>query len=271
MILEMSEPPSATSEPPEGAQADGALQEARDDAETEIASVADLLTILAATDPGKQKWFRGQVDSGWALVPSAKRSAGWIKAEGDMLKRFRQEVAGRTSLTPSHEWEWICLAQHHRLPTRLLDWSTNPLIGLYFAVESDDGGDGATDGALFALDPAELNERSFGAPNVLLLGVDRDLDDYLLDATSHQKRDPVAVVAQQSFGRLIAQSGVFTLTHHRDPLPLADSVAPILAKWTIPLTAKEQIRNELAALNIHAASVYVDPDRFAMRIHSLYE
>jgi hypothetical protein len=199
------------------------------------------------------------------------RKAGWFKAEGDMLKLFRQEVAGRTGVSPAHEWDWVCLAQHHRLPTRLLDWSTNPLIGLYFAAEFDEGDAGDANGALYSLDPAALNERSFGSSNILLLGADRDLDDYLLSSPSQQKRDPVAVVAQQSFGRLIAQSGVFTLTHHKDSTPLADSLAPMLTRWIVPLASKERIRNQLAAMNIHAASVYVDPDRFALRIRQSFE
>lgn len=242
-----------------------------DGAEPRIESVADLVALLSTLEPDKPTWFRGQVDQGWTLVPSVLRKAGWLKAEGDMLKLFRQEVAGRTSARPAHEWDWVCLAQHHRLPTRLLDWSTNPLIGLYFAVEVDDGDAGPADGALYSLDPTGLNQRSFGAPSILLLGADRDLDDYLLSSPSQQKRDPVAVVAQQSFGRLIAQSGVFTLTHHKDPTPLATSLEPMLARWVVPLAAKEKIRNELATMNIHSASVYVDPDKFALRIRKSHE
>lgn len=245
--------------------------DAEESDEQEIQSVSDLIALLDSWDRRSRPWFRGQVDKGWSLVPSGLRNASWIKHEGDMLKRFRQEVAGRASVQPAHDWDWVCLAQHHRLPTRLLDWTTNPLIGLYFAVERDDGHDGKADGRLFALDPYELNRISFGSDNVLLLGADQDLNDYLLASPSQQKRGPVAVVAQQTFGRLIAQSGVFTLSHHLDAQPLADALGPALSSWRVPLEKKERIRNELEALNIHSASVYLELDSFATRIRESYQ
>ncbi|MBW8182913.1 FRG domain-containing protein [Shewanella nanhaiensis] len=52
-----------------------------------------------------------------------------------------------SSEIPTCEFEWLFLAQHYSLPTRLLDWSTNPLVALYFAVEKDD----ATDGGIYAV------------------------------------------------------------------------------------------------------------------------
>ncbi len=200
------------------------------------------------------------------------RDRGWLEAEADMIKRFRQAGASRIRYQPSNEWEWVCLAQHHGIPTRLLDWSENPLIGLYFAAEADDAGNGPVDGKLFSLNPDLLNATSAGKPTgVLLLGQDDQLNEYLPSASPKMKQGGVAVIAPQSFDRIEAQSGVFTVTHSLDPLDLSESCPDAIEEFVIPQTAKAHLRAELERLNITAATVYPDLQHIGMAIKQRYQ
>ncbi|MGV8895045.1 MAG: FRG domain-containing protein [Rhodoglobus sp.] len=208
-------------------------------------------------------WYRGQVDADWKLKPSVQRRREWIDTETAMLTRFRQLTVSRVVRPPEDDWGWICLAQHHRLPTRLLDWSENPLVGLYFAVEEDEG----VDGKVFAMNPHGLNTKNFGSDiGVLLLGRDERVDPYSPYKAGSAKASPLAVVAPQRFDRVVAQAGTFTVTHHLDAADFETDSGSLVESWVIPLTKKQDIRNELAMLGISAATVYPDLDRISVMI-----
>src|ERR1035441_4262176 len=83
--------------------------------------------------------FRGQTDD-WPLQPKLFRNFHDANKLRELECWFMQEFWHRCFyLLPSHpedQYDVMSLAQHYGLPTRLLDWSSNPLMALFFAVES---------------------------------------------------------------------------------------------------------------------------------------
>ena len=88
--------------------------------------------------------FRGQVRDK-PLLPKLARSPlhhDFENREGLMFEEFKRTSLGLTDFIPQSDWDFLALAQHHGLPTRLLDWTYGALSGVYFAVENGPGQDG---------------------------------------------------------------------------------------------------------------------------------
>lgn len=238
--------------------------------ETSIKNVEDLIRALNELEPPKAPWFRGQRDGAWDLNPSVRRLGDARRVEGEILDRFRQEASATVPHSSMSEWDWICLAQHHGISTRLLDWTTNPLIALYFATEEPKDKE-KCDGRLFRLNPRGLNSISYGdAAEVLLLDSNAQLNAYLPSDKDSQRLSQVAVVAHKSFSRIQAQAGTFTLKHQLDTDDLTKQAGVHLKSWLVPLTEKQTIREQLSALGIDEGTVYADLDARARRIMEDY-
>lgn len=116
---------------------------------------------LGQNGEGKRRlYFRGQskrTADGYPLTPSVARYkhldgltlAEREQKECEVLDTFSNHLLTYVQHRPLTAWEELAIAQHHGLPTRFMDWTTNPLVALYFAVRNTGGK--TSDSAVYVL------------------------------------------------------------------------------------------------------------------------
>jgi len=204
------------------------------------------------TEPRGRWVFRGHSNAKFELIPSVGRAKHTAKSreryEQSLFDIFKREAKAYSDVLPTNNWEWLSLAQHHGLPTRMLDWSYNPLVALYFAVEADDD----SNGKLFALRAVRRK--------------------YVLPRSPFQIEKPVKLFPNLVTPRIRAQEGVFVVCHNVES-PLDQALPP---GWTVEdhlVTAsrKHELRYELFRLGIHASSLFPDLDGLSARLKWQHE
>jgi FRG domain len=98
--------------------------------------------------------FRGVPRATHGLDTSLQ-TGGFEAHEPHLLTSFRK-YALRNAVPGDFVWNWLSLAKHHGLPTRLLDWSYSPYVGLHFATQNLK--DFEQDGAVWCVDYRATNE-----------------------------------------------------------------------------------------------------------------
>ena len=230
--------------------------------DSQLTSVGELISNLQRDLAGYAGpvWYRGHRSTTWNLEPKLLRPPA-VESETHLINRFKQHASLLLPHHPANEFDWLFLMQHHGLSTRLLDWSENPLVGLYFSVERDTD----EDSTLWMLLPTVLNSKSSIRPAFeyeIPSFEDEELKNYLPTTIARETRsrlNPVAAIAPRNSARMQAQQGVFTITH-RDNIYI-DQVGDAanrdhIWRYIIPSATKSQIRADLRRLGITKFSVF---------------
>lgn len=120
----------------------------------QIENFEEYLSTVRDELPKGRIYFRGQsklVDAGFELKPSIGRYKKFEflrpfdleQTERDILSVFANHLITYVRHLPRNDWEALAIAQHHGLPTRFMDWTTNPLVALYFATRETKTDDSA--------------------------------------------------------------------------------------------------------------------------------
>lgn len=200
--------------------------------------------------PENHMVFRGVVNSDYQLIPSIGRLPALADEESErnreqyLLEQFKMKSALRLHCQPSNNWEWLSLAQHYGLPTRLLDWSKSPLIALYFATAH-------TAEELYS--NKELSDCAvYGLISHICIESDYHIEPFDIQQT-------LEFYAPSISERVVNQSGLFTV--HHTPRKAFDTEK--LHKFVIPGSLKQTIQEKLGLLGINESTIYPGLDGIA--------
>jgi FRG domain len=211
---------------------------------TMVSPALQALNEIASHVPNhfdRRTLFRGQSEP-FKLIPKVGRPDFLVtNSKGDLLndlhrfqqwKRESQRILGVNNYS---EWDLYAMAQHHGLATRLLDWSTNPMVALYFSCRGGSGRNG----------------------EVIIWNPEKDelpLIDLSDEVGSPQK---VAIFDPSPINsRFVAQHGLFT--YH--PSPNVELISKGLARVPIQAAEKTNILADLRKYGISTDRLFPDLD-----------
>lgn len=189
--------------------------------------------------------FRGEDDAGYTLQPKYGRHNSSVRRdslsiEKHMLNEFKRRGAPHVTHLPTNDWEWLAVAQHFGLATRLLDWTENPLVATFFATASDN----LEDRVLYV-----LRKGDFPSANEV--------------ASPFKIRKVTMYMPKHMATRITAQSGVFTV----HPQPASVFQHDALERWIIKSEAVIDIMITLDSYGFNSASVFPGLDGLALHVN----
>lgn len=239
-----------------------------------------------------RSWFRGHSRAVGDLVPRLfrpeYRDSVLVAFRPDLelstIEAFKRHASLLSDVrlpVDNDRFGWLCVMQHYRTPTRLLDWTENALVALYLAASAD----GASDGEMWVMLPWALNEKAGAGWGIPLLSGSPHAKYLLAEpywAATPEKlaedigleepvRTPIALEPPVFFPRMAVQGSTFTL----HPYPESGtSISDVLldpkhlVRYLVPASAKPELVRQLRAVGFSDRHLFPDLEGLSRMIVS---
>ncbi|MEY2632181.1 MAG: hypothetical protein RIR00_835 [Pseudomonadota bacterium] len=277
-----------------------------DSVQTFLKSLEDLKGICKINS-SKIQFFRGHANKEWVTTPSIYREKKWIDNEDAMINEL---ITRCPNDFKEHKYFFQSLVkmQHHSLPTRLLDITTNPLIALYFSCLKDE----ENDGEIIPITTYKVNVKHYNSDTVSVIANIANMPKtFSINSTINAENETAAFNSTKTIKlllnqiqrekphfeprinpghiesavfvrplldnqRIIKQDSAFILFGiNKSKIDPADLTSVIHEsenmKLIVPFAHKEKILQELEILGISNGTIFPEVDNVAKYIKEKYQ